>query len=328
MTTTALARKHEVTSLSFGPFVVTRVGLVLEREPTWEEWERFYDAIEAIEDASNWCIGDAEAFTRPKYGEAAEQLTANWPEYQYDKIRNDRWVSEKVEFATRVANLSWTHHREVARLEPPEQRHWLALAIANNWDSRELRQKIREANPPGKPPQIPGEYEVIAIDPPWPYGTAYDPEGRRAASPYPEIALEALAEMKLPAAQDCILWLWTTHAFMRAALALLDTWEFREVAILTWVKDRMGLGQWLRSQSEFCIMAVKGTPRVNLSNQTTVLNGPMREHSRKPDEFYQLVEGLVEEEDRKADIFGREQRNGWDVFGNEPEKFQSKKHHA
>lgn len=133
---------------------------------------------------------------------------------------------------------------------------------------------------------------MISIDPPWPYGTEYDPHGRRAANPYPEMSLEDIAGLSIPAADDCVLWLWTTHKFMRHSFGLIDQWGFRDVAILTWVKDRMGLGSWLRSQTEYCIMAVKGSPPIQLTNQTTVIHGPLREHSRKPDAFFDMVDGL------------------------------------
>jgi N6-adenosine-specific RNA methylase IME4 len=165
----------------------------------------------------------------------------------------------------------------------------------------------------------PGTFEVIVIDPPWPYGTEYDPDGRRAANPYPEMSLEEITNIKLPATSDCVLWLWTTHKFMRYSFGILDAWGFRDVAIVTWVKDRMGLGSWLRSQSEFCIMAVKGSPKVFLTNQTTVIHGVMREHSRKPDEFYAMVESLCV--GRKLDYYSREARQGWEQYGNELERF-------
>ena len=164
-------------------------------------------------------------------------------------------------------------------------------------------------------PEIPaGPFHVISIDPPWPYGTEYDPHGRRAANPYPEMSLEDIAGLEIPAADDCVLWLWTTHKFMRHSFSLLDKWGFRDVAILTWVKDRMGLGAWLRSQTEYCIMAVRGSPPVQLSNQTTVIHGPLREHSRKPDAFYDLVNGLCV--GAKLDYFSREKREGWAQVGN------------
>lgn len=169
-------------------------------------------------------------------------------------------------------------------------------------------------------PEIPaGPFHVISIDPPWPYGTEYDPHGRRAANPYPEMSLEDIAGLEIPAADDCVLWLWTTHKFMRHSFSLLDKWGFRDVAILTWVKDRMGLGAWLRSQTEYCIMAVRGSPPVQLSNQTTVIHGPLREHSRKPDAFYDLVNGLCV--GAKLDYFSREKREGWAQVGNTLDMF-------
>lgn len=162
-------------------------------------------------------------------------------------------------------------------------------------------------------------YSCIVIDPPWGYGTEYDPNGRRAANPYPEMTLEQIKNIKLPTTDDCVLWLWTTHKFMRHSFDIIDTWGFRDVSILTWKKNRIGLGSWLRSQSEFCIMCVKGTPVVNLSNQATVIEGKLREHSRKPDEFYTMVDTLCI--GTKLDYFSREQRNGWDTFGNDESKF-------
>lgn len=169
-----------------------------------------------------------------------------------------------------------------------------------------------------------GVFEVISIDPPWPYDdgksqSPYDPHGHRASNPYPEMTLDEIASIQLPAADDCVLWFWTTHKFMRHAFPILDRWGFQERAIVSWVKDRMGLGRWLRSQSEFCIMATRGNPTISLTNQTTVLKGPMREHSRKPDEFYEMVESLCV--GRKLDYFSREARDGWAQLGNEPEKF-------
>jgi N6-adenosine-specific RNA methylase IME4/ParB-like chromosome segregation protein Spo0J len=163
------------------------------------------------------------------------------------------------------------------------------------------------------------KYHVIVLDPPWGYGTEYDPNGRRSANPYPEMSLEEIKKIDIPANEDCVLWLWTTHKFMRHSFDLLDAWGFEDKAILTWVKDRMGLGSWLRSQSEFCIMAVKGKPLINLTNQTTIINGKLREHSRKPNEFYEMVDSLCT--GLKIDYFSREQREGWDTYGNDDEKF-------
>jgi N6-adenosine-specific RNA methylase IME4 len=222
---------------------------------------------------------------------------------------------------------------ELARLDAEEQMRVVRVLVEGAAEDladavRRIRkqeriaelERQREAIESGRLAVPVGLFDVIVVDPPWPYGTEYDPYTRRAASPYPEMSLEEILEIRLPAKEDCVLWLWTTHLFMRHAFAILDAWGFREVAILTWVKDRLGLGSWLRSKSEFCIMAVKGKPVVNLTNQSTVLFAPMREHSRKPDEFYEMVETLCP--GRKLDFFSREPRPGWEQYGNDVGRFK------
>ena len=167
------------------------------------------------------------------------------------------------------------------------------MAISNLYKESRHFEKIRELKEQAKkliPPK--GTYNVIVIDPPWPYGTKYDPQGRRIAAPYPEMGLEELSKLELPAAEDCVLWLWTTNAFMHDAYHLLETWGFEPKTILTWVKPRMGIGDWLRGKTEHCILAVKGSPRINLTNQTTVLHAEAEGHSAKPDGFYALVDSL------------------------------------
>src|SRR5260221_65339 len=82
--------------------------------------------------------------------------------------------------------------------------------------------------------------------------------------------------------EDSILWMWTTNAFMRHAYTVLDAWGFKDKTILTWDKGRFGTGDYLHGQTEHCIMAVRGKPTVELTNQTTLLRAPAREHSPKP----------------------------------------------
>lgn len=214
---------------------------------------------------------------------------------------------------------------DVFELHLKEMRGERPISNAEMIKLLKTEKRIKEINQQRKDiengaPSLPkGVFEVIVIDPPWEYGTEYDPQARRAANPYPEMSIEEIASLEIPSAENCVMWLWTTHKFMRYSFTLLDGWGFRDVMIVTWIKDRMGLGTWLRSQSEFCIMAVKGKPIIELTNQTTVINGKMREHSRKPDEFYSLVDGLCV--GRKLDYFSREQRKGWAQYGNDASKF-------
>jgi len=172
-----------------------------------------------------------------------------------------------------------------------------------------------------------GVFEVIAVDPPWPYDNTYDaahPAGRSGCK-YPSMTIDELKALNLPAAENCMLWLWTTNAFMGEACDLVDTWGFQRKTILTWVKvfdsgkPRLGTGYWLRNRTEHCLLAVRGSPKRSLTNQDTVLEAPAREHSRKPDEFYAMVEGLCP--GSKLELFARQPRKGWATWGAESEKF-------
>jgi len=165
-----------------------------------------------------------------------------------------------------------------------------------------------------------GLFEVIVIDPPWPYGTKYDPAGRRSANPYPEMSIDELKELKLPAAENSILFLWTTHKFIQAAFELLKVWGFEYRNILVWDKQKMGLGNLFRLQCEFCLVGFKGKPLlVNDGTFRDIISEPRREHSRKPDSFYEMVDKLCV--GRKLDYFSRQKRDGWETYGNDTEKF-------
>lgn len=190
---------------------------------------------------------------------------------------------------------------------------------------RNLMVSRRAADIAAEPPPMPeGPFRVIVADPPWRYDARAEDPSHRAANPYPQMTLEEICALPVieRAHDQAVLWLWTTNSHMRDAFIVLDAWGFRHRTILTWAKDRMGTGDWLRGQTEHCLMAVRGRPTVTLSNQTTLLHAPMREHSRKPDEFYALVESLCPAPiDGRLELFAREARPGWIAAGAEVGKF-------
>jgi N6-adenosine-specific RNA methylase IME4 len=165
------------------------------------------------------------------------------------------------------------------------------------------------------PPPLPsGPFQVIVADPPWRYETGND-------LPYPTMPLEEIKAMPVRdmADENSILWLWTTNAHLRSAFEVVDAWGFEYKTLLTWVKDRMGTGDWLRGKSEHCLFAVRGRPVFLLGNHTTILEAARREHSRKPEEFYALVEATSP--GGKVDLFCRQRRTGWEAYGNNVDLF-------
>jgi N6-adenosine-specific RNA methylase IME4 len=163
---------------------------------------------------------------------------------------------------------------------------------------------------------------VLVIDPPWEYQKRQGDPTHRAQCPYPAMSVEEIEALPVAdhAHEDAILWLWTTNAHLHDAYHVVEAWGFTVKTILTWAKDRIGCGDWLRGQTEHCLLCVHGNPVVRLTSQSTLLTAPRREHSRKPDEFYRLVETLCP--GSKCELFARDQRDGWASFGAEVSKFQ------
>jgi N6-adenosine-specific RNA methylase IME4 len=178
----------------------------------------------------------------------------------------------------------------------------------------------------GKLPELWGKYEVIAIDPPWAYeekgglsANDYNPEITRGATPYPTMTLSQIKEIDLPLTDNSVVFLWTTHAFLKDAFDILEHWNLKYKATLVWDKEKMGMGRTIRLQCEFCLIAFKGNPIFNGSSERDIIRELRREHSRKPDAFYQYVERSTI--GRKLEYFSREKRTNWEIYGNELNKF-------
>lgn len=167
--------------------------------------------------------------------------------------------------------------------------------------------------------QVTGKFNVISIDPPWPYGRKYDPDGSRAANPYPEMSIEEIKNIELPCAKDCVILLWTTHAFLPDSFDILKQWGATYKATMVWNKMKIGMGAWFRMQCEFCLVGIIGNPFWENTRFPEIIEETRREHSRKPDKFFEIIDQITA--GKKLEYFSREKRLNWDNYGNEPEKF-------
>jgi N6-adenosine-specific RNA methylase IME4/ParB-like chromosome segregation protein Spo0J len=174
------------------------------------------------------------------------------------------------------------------------------------------------------PPLPTGPSRVIVIDPPWDYSNRKSDPSHGGALDYPSMPIEKIAALPVPelAFDDAVLWMWTTNAHLEAAQAIVKAYGFEAKTVLTWAKNQIGMGDWLRGQTEHCIMAVRGRPVVELAGQSTLLTAKRREHSRKPEEFYSLVESLCP--GSKVELFARQPREGWATWGAEADRFAAK----
>lgn len=176
-----------------------------------------------------------------------------------------------------------------------------------------------------QPVELPaGKYRVIVIDPPWPMEKiARDVRPNQVGFDYPTMDEDRLAAFPVAdmAAEDCHLFCWTTQRFLPASLRLLERWGFRYVCAFVWHKpggfQPIGLPQY---NCEFAVYARRGTPAFADTTQfPCCFEAPRREHSRKPDEFYDTVKRVTG--GPRIDVFSREPRAGFNQFGNEADKF-------
>jgi N6-adenosine-specific RNA methylase IME4 len=140
------------------------------------------------------------------------------------------------------------------------------------------------------------------------------------------MSADDLKAMTIPAADDCVLFMWAIDPMLPQAFDLIKAWGFQYKTVgFTWAKinvsgkDPIGGGYWTRANPEMCLLATRGQPKRLNADVRQLLMAPRREHSRKPDEIYGRIEALVD--GPYLEMFARQTRAGWDAWGNEVGKF-------
>ena len=174
-----------------------------------------------------------------------------------------------------------------------------------------------------------GGFGLIMADPPWSFATRSTAgvTAKGAGGQYTCQSLGWVASLPVSvlAADDCLLWLWATNPMLPQAMAVMDAWGFTFKTAGHWVKRTrhgkmaFGTGYILRCAGEPFLIGTKGAPRT-IRRIRSVIEGPVREHSRKPDEAFAAAEALVPDV-RRVELFSRQPRQGWAAWGDQAGKF-------
>ena len=161
-------------------------------------------------------------------------------------------------------------------------------------------------------------FRTILADPPW---DIEQRGGRGAETHYQLMNLERIKGMGTAlqpfVAEDAHLWLWVTNATLRHGYDVAEAWGFTVRSPLTWVKFRLGLGNYLRNSTEHLLFATKGRAPVQYRSQPTWIQAPVQDHSHKPEEQYALIERISP--GPYLELFARRRQPGWDAWGNQIE---------
>lgn len=173
-----------------------------------------------------------------------------------------------------------------------------------------------------------GCFGTILADPPWRFSNRTGkmaPEHRRL-SRYATMTNQQILELPVSplALPKSHLYLWVPNALILEGLEVMKRWGFTYKTNLVWHKirkdggsDGRGVGFYFRNVTELVLFGVRGSLRTQAAGrrQVNLLATRKREHSRKPDELYQIIEACSP--GPYLELFARRRHPGWKVWGNE-----------
>lgn len=184
------------------------------------------------------------------------------------------------------------------------------------------------------------KYNIIYADPPWSYrdkrekNSASGNTGGSAAQHYPTMSISDIKKLPVDtiAANPCILFMWATWPLMPVWNDVIESWGFTyKTLAFDWVKQYpksgklcIGAGSYTRSNSEVCLLGVKGKGASLIADRSicNVQIAPREQHSVKPQLFRDLIVQLVGDLPR-IELFARRKSPGWDVWGNEVDEYSA-----
>lgn len=224
--------------------------------------------------------------------------------------------------------------QQEARISEPEFETWIAEKRADKGEltSAGLRNLgMRLGRDGAEIAALPdGIFDVILADPPWPYPNQFESWGPTSLH-YRDLPLESIAALPIQdsVAENAALFLWVTNSFLREAFLIVDAWGFEYKTNMVWVKrnlTRPGTGFYVRGRHELLFICTKGSMAPKQTGQTpigSVIEADVREHSRKPDEVYEIIERMYPEGEY-LELFARGHRDNWTAWGTDSETLLAK----
>jgi len=132
------------------------------------------------------------------------------------------------------------------------------------------------------------------------------------------MTVEEICDLKVPSADNSVLYLWATAPKLLEALTVMKSWGYTYKSQAVWDKEIIGMGYWFRGQHELLLVGTKGkfSPPEQPSRVSSVIREKRSKHSKKPDCVRDLILKWFPNA-TKVELFARQKTDGWDTWGNE-----------
>lgn len=175
-------------------------------------------------------------------------------------------------------------------------------------------------------PFLDKKYQIIYADPPWEYGDKLNHLNNGSAeSHYDVMDIDDICNLPVSDISDknCILFLWGTWPLLPESIKVLESWGFKYKTIgFVWIKqystgkDVLGMGNYTRGNTEFCLIGIKGKMKRIDNNVSQLIKSTISKHSQKPDIVRSKIIQLMGDLPR-IELFARTKIHGWDTWGND-----------
>jgi len=218
---------------------------------------------------------------------------------------------------TKLDDETWGLALENGTINPNMGQHD-AAKLARELKRQEKLGKLASPNPTLSTET---RYPVIYADPPWDYSHGNRAHDNRAFdNQYQTMSLEDICSLPVKeiSTDDSILFLWVTNPKVAEACSVIDAWGFTYKTNIAWIKDKIGMGFYVRQQHELLFLATRGNiPAPSPASRiSSVFESPRKKHSQKPEAFYQIIERMYPGVP-KIELFCRMPQKGWASWGNE-----------
>lgn len=254
-------------------------------------------------------------FNAPQYT-GKPPVVATLPQLEKGKTREK--VAEKIgmkprtfEKAAKVWEAAKQGNEVAEKLVEKLDKGEKTISAAYMELRRVEKQKELQAPPPPE-----GKYRVIYADPPWRYSNSGF--AMSAENQYPTMETEEICKLPVEelALDNSVLFLWTTAPMLEDAFKVIKAWGFTYKSNFAWVKNKHTGGFYCYGQHELLLIATKGSMLPKKEGmRASVVFAERREHSKKPEEFYDIIESMYN--GPYIELFARNKRNGWEGWGAE-----------